>query len=307
MAWAALPATSKVTAVLDDLYDEVRAAIVERQAEVGGAAPTNVAAGDAPVASVINEYYDKIEALIPNFRDPGSDYEAFSKGACLLAALGQSDWTYDPVVSKTTALHATIWNEMRLVLNELRWLQLALVSRSEEKKTPAGEGSDASWADAWSKTKTELSSATWSVTSDNRCGYFSTAHSPFGGFTYYYVIAPYRWTDIRFDVPNYGVAVSDAKFKLRAGTFESATGTIRVYDQANFAGATADANISGSFAWYVLDVATVTKNTTVHYSARTDPETPDPDSYRASAQDGGEKGFRATQSHLLVELDFAYK
>ena len=170
MGWNKLPLTSKVSLEEDTEWDELRAAIVERQNEVGGSPPPTVDADNLVLATTLNAYRQAVEALIPSFyhADGVNDGEAWTKATCLTAALGQADWT-DPAISASsrTPRKAVHLNELRLVLNKLTWLRINPDAATRETYTGTSDY-HAAWADAWAEAKAIAAAAGWGADASSR-------------------------------------------------------------------------------------------------------------------------------------------
>lgn len=319
---------------------EIRAAILERQAEVGGVDPGAIAADDDMDAADINAYRAAIEALIPLFYNPATG-NAWTKSA-LFAALGLgSDWTtisgrwpadggptYAATLPADTIKYAEHVNEMYEVVRALRWLGIVQSSFSVDKNYAVSTGSNTSWAAAISAMKTMYGATYWADAPGNvLCGFRLEKRKNYGGYTYHIRIYNWRLNSVGFAVPDYAVAVTDTKLLYSRDIFSdggSGAGNTDLFEGANFTGTKHDIVNDGATS-VIIDVATVAKNATAYYSARNDPysatfsaEQPDPDSYiPADPTADGDAGVKrrgydtrlgptASLGLLLVELGFAY-
>ena len=127
----------------------------------------------------------------------------------------------------------------------------------------------------------------------------------------------WRCDDYDFVIPNYGVAVSAAKIRALIVIYNSASGEVETFDQANFGGSGTSHSVSGTgdtAFWEYWDIGTPTKGTTHHYSIRNKPydanpanHQPDPDNYRPPDVNLTYDGYQALLKELSVQLDFDYQ
>ena len=131
MAWTELPASSG-DLIIEEWYDELKAAIDERADVVSTSKPSDVSGGDLNAWTTITTYRDKIELLIPKFyKKAGSGtsttFALYDKATIMTDCFGGgvTDWP-----NKTDKLlMVSHWNDMRTVLNKLEWFK-AVVDHS---------------------------------------------------------------------------------------------------------------------------------------------------------------------------------
>ncbi len=315
MVWADVPVVTGDWATAAQC-NEVIAAINERDAESYAAGNLAVVvSGDWILATKAEELQARIENMIPYFRnvDDGGTGEAWTKSALLTAAIGAADWTNASVAGGDWLL-TTDLNEMRLVLNKMMWVYQVRDSFAAEKFTSSNGWSNVSWDAAWAAAKTAYGTAAWNnYASGPSGGYTTTSLSPYGGYTYWKNINHWRTSDVAFVIPNHAVAVADTKLRFSASERDDGgdgAGDIDLFDAASFGGTkVADISVSGYAPGtkILVDVPTVVKNTTVHYSYRTDPVVPTHDNYEAGDTDGFVRGWGISTPQVINKLTFVYQ
>jgi len=300
-------------------YNDLVAAHNERAAEVGHADLDAKSAGDWIEIGDILNLRTAVEALIPHFVrvDNGGTGEAFTKGSCLTDAIGQADWS-DSGLAEDDWIYPLHYNELRDVLNELRWLLIgASGSATATAMKYSGSLNNPSYATVWGNVKTAYAAAAWAS---------GTAVAYIRGTAYYdglynAAIQHNRCTDISYAIPDYAVGISDTKMRYRARSWMEdpaaapAGGgpelTLSVFDQASFGGTESTDSIpTTGDAKTVMDVPTLAAdNTTVHYSANVAAPA-DLDTLQPSIPgDAAERGIGSAGSdfELLIQLDFDYQ
>lgn len=306
MAWTTVPVTA-ASSVLKAQFDEVKAAINERQTACGLSLTTTAAsANGAQLRTLLTTYRTAIDNLIPYFANTDAAYVAYTKSTCLTAALGvgRTDWlgTQTPAYMFVNEL-----NELRSVLNKISWVRYDLTQTVQQQWSyPGGGTSDISWADAWTSAQTAYAAGSF-ATGGAFAGFTTSAYtpSPPDAKTYYKDIANTRITDASLAVPN--LTVADTKLIVTKRGYGD-NFDFDLHEQASFGGsATTVAVTAAQNADVVLDVTTVAGNATAHYSARTNPAAPDPTSYVPADTNGATKGATLTLKNLLVQYTFAYR
>ena len=302
--WTTVPVANE-DAILDDNFDEVRAAILERATAAGQSLTvTDVSTDGDQAAAVRTNYRSNIEALIPYFANPAAGYAAYNKETCLTAAIGAADWT----AAGDTYMYTEQLNEMQDVLNLLIWAIIIPLGANCNTSEDTGTGSSAaSYADAWTTCKVSYPTTTaypgelresdvWGYQNTGYAGWFST--TGFDG-TYYKDIVNRSVSRLRFVVP--AGTIADTKlYNPGVWQFSSSTIGVKLFEQASFAGTEHELSTGAE----AIDVATVTAGN-VDYSLRSNPAEPDQDTNEAGP--GAIKGAAAVDLALLVQYTFTYK
>jgi hypothetical protein len=305
MAWADVPVVAG-TDILKAAFDEARAAIVERCLAAGigyGTLQTAAGNGDQPWALIAN-YRGFVDGLIQYFCNPATGVN-YAKVALLTALIGAADWVANPDAVPRRMFIREL-NELRTVLNALLWrgLPITIASGDTYWSWPGGGSSDVSWAAAWADAQAAYAGAMPGAASlvDFETAAFSP--SPPDGKQYYKSIQRSLLTDLSVAIPNFDVA--DTKMQVaKLGVGDNFN--FDLHEQAAFGGAAISVAVGAAQNATVLeDVTTVVKNTTAHYSCRTNPAAPNPLAYAPADANGATRGARMTFLKLLVQFAFTY-
>lgn len=286
-------------------YNDLIDALNERDAETYGGGPfATKAAGDwIEIGDIVN-LRSRVENIIDYFVNPAADYAAYTKASCLTAAIGQADWS-DPALAAGDWITPRHFNELKSVLSQLLWLPRSAGSFTAQKVSPSSGGSNTSWAAAWSTAKTTYAGGAWNnYATSARVGFQVASMSPYAGWTYYKNINHWRTSELPFVIPDYAVGVLDTKMLFNFN-YESDGGSgdldIDLYEEDDFGGAAIAIEVTAGGV-YVVDVTTVTADTTVEYSYRTNPESPTPDDYNATDSNGSLRGVNLVSTPTLLVL-----
>lgn len=296
-------------------YNDLVEAHNERAAEVGHSDLSTKSAGDwIEIGDIVN-LRTAVEALITHFRrvEDGGTGEALTKSTCLTDAIGAADWS-DASLAAGNWIHPRHYNEIRSVLNKLRWLLVGSGALATSTALKFGTDGDATYNTAWSTAKTNQAAASWS--SGTAIAYL-VGQAAFDGSEYAASVQQNRCTDIPFTVPDYGVDISDTKIRYSAKSWkDSATPTgggpsvtLKLYDQADFAGTESSSSIpTTGDVKAVADVPTLASDgATIHYSAITNDVTDDYKPATPASSTVIATGGAASVFELLIELDFEYQ
>ncbi|HOX07514.1 MAG TPA: hypothetical protein PK280_14025 [Planctomycetota bacterium] len=270
-------------------WNELYAAANERNAETLKATALPEITTNVPRVGQITALRARIEALIPYFYD-GETGNRWTKETCLTAAIGKPDWT-SPVITHKTVIRAPHINDPRQVLDKLCWVRRDYPSIAEASPQTK-RGSSSSWASA----KSAYESAPWGalVGSGRIFSAYWAAPSTF-------VIENNRARSAAIQMPSFSILA--ARVVCSGYIYGSASGVIRLHEEADFNGASHDFAISG-VSLQVADVATPGPGDLLHYSWRANPELPNPDDYQPLAPDT-ENSF-SCGFYVLAKLGFNY-
>jgi hypothetical protein len=303
-AWAAVPVAADGL-ILAAQFDEARLAINERYNAAGLADPALVDVatnGDQPLA-ILTSYRAAIDAIIPYYANPALNYIAFTKAACLTAAIGAANWI--PALPGDLTMYTGQINDMRTVLNTLSWVRLlpTIADADEYWSYPGFDGNDISWAQAWTDAQAAYAVAADSGWGD-QVGFFTDSYSPSppSGETYYKSIWVSQFPDISYLVAN--IPVAGTKMEYFAWDLGDAM-SIDFHQAAAFGGA-ATALSTQPAGRRVQNCTAVAPGGARHYSARNNPAGPDPLTYPPADVDGATRGGYLYGFVLLVQHTFSY-
>lgn len=304
MPWAAVPVVAD-TAILEAAFDEVRLAINERYLAAGLPNPglVNVAAdGEQPLA-ILTAYRAAIDTIIPYYANPALNYIAFTKAACLTAAIGAVNWKAAP--PGDLFMYTGQINDMRLVLNTLAWVRLdpTVVDSDEHWSYPGFDGNNISWAQAWTDAQAAYAGAPDSGWGDY-VGFYTSSYSPSppSGEMFYKDINRWEFSDISYLIAN--IPVVATKMESWATDLGDAM-TIDFHEAAAYGGA-ATALSTQPAGRRIMDVAAVPQGAVKHYSARNNPVLPNPLAYVPADADAQFRGGTLSAFILIVQHTFSY-
>jgi len=262
MPWVTLPVAPDAL-ILAAHFDEVRLAINERYNAAGLADPaladvwTN---GDQPLV-ILTSYRTAIDNIIPYYANPALSYAAYTKAACLTAAIGAANWIPAPPGDLT--MYAGQINDMRLALNLLLWVRLEATLVADEQINDDTAGLfGGTWNQAWTQAKNEFGAAWWvPYVGGSSVGGFFTAYQPFPPWVRGYRWTPtIRWSDVTFNVANFPVVASKLRFTALGTPYR-----FRVFEAADFMAFPIPVNADG---W--VDLAATAQNALNHLSVDVD-------------------------------------
>jgi len=311
VAWDKVPVLSG-RMPRDKHWNEVIAAANERNAVTLGAGALGAvdAAGGRRIIRkpTLAAIRSRVEALVPLFYDPATG-SAWTKAACLGAAIGQPDWTTPTISANRTIIRAPHINELRAVLDLLVWLRLApnAVWNTAEARYPFMGTSFDSWAAAWADAKVQYDSSAWGLygldlapQAGLRC---ASAHPAY----YEKDAMHYRTPGVAWAVPVYPVGVLAAKVAFRVNGTPAAPMDFQYYSQISYGGTPVSFTVSAGPA-VVVDVPLLPPGGANHsFKPATDKFSGSVlDLYEPPDVAGQWRACHIDQPRLLLQLDFAY-
>jgi hypothetical protein len=326
------------------LAREIYHAMCERAVAVGvnPATITSVLTGDLDAVALLNNWRDRLRLdIIPKYWNVNLPTPVlWTLPTVRLAAGLENNIWYKNAYLATFANNVAVgdlitWHlfyELYMVINQLRWL--AVNYSSCQGKTILASAYDDiydpgfSWARLWTWAKNNYHGSVWHVSGGN----FPGPGCAFYGYNYAIglyrdaYIVNLRMDDVVYVIPNYSVSVVATKLSVPFTVWGVVSGAVDVFEQANFGGVPVPVVISGTGdrvaglgGSVVVDVAVVTKNTTVHYSLRNNPydadpaaDLPNPDDAEPTPPPYGTsahpvfQGYRAGAGVVFAQLGFDY-
>jgi hypothetical protein len=314
MAWSTVPVTGGTSDVLKAQFDEIKGALNEREVAIGITQTSAAAlANGAQARTLLTTYRSAVDTLIPYFVNPSNSYAAWTKSACLTAALGagRTNWLTDQTPAY---MFADEINELRLVINKLAWRSFHYAINPSDYRKDVTDGSDVSWNASWTAAKAAYAAAPFADSPGGGfyAGQATTAYSPGGSYTYEHNIATLGSTDFKFLVGTTAIAEAN----MLVGTFYlygTETVDLNLYVQASFAG-TATAIPWPGTGTHTITIPTPTADGSgyAHCSILPDPDAPaNWDVFRPADGNNQSKGaFLASSSvgapALRVRYGFGY-
>jgi hypothetical protein len=305
MPWVTLPVAPDAL-ILAAHFDEVRLAINERYNAAGLANPALVDVatnGDQPLA-ILASYRTAIDTIIPYYANPALSYNAYTKAACLTAAIGAANW----IAAPDATMYVGQINDMRTVLNLLRWVRKVPAVVGQQYRNPFSCGLFDTWDNCWTQAKADFGGGAWQAYPPGGwypdqfycpgATFLGREPQLFGGFPRGHDWDVQRYSDLSFSVANFPVLATKVKLTT-GGDFVR----LRLYPAANFAGVPVPVNVAGDLT---VDVAPVTPNAVNHMSS--DIDTTILDDFRPADADGSAKSsICGGISAVVIHHTFSYQ